>query len=117
MCSILLVAIAVFGICLFAHVAMWRIYRPSAYRQWLPALVVIFLGLGPTVAWFLIRSGALAIGSPVDPLTAWVAALLLHGAASAVYIIGYTLVSAFSPSVEILKLLERSPDGLPRADV
>jgi hypothetical protein len=43
--------------------------------------------------------------------------LLLHGSLAAVYIIGYTLVTAFSPSVELLKLLDRTPDGIPAASL
>jgi hypothetical protein len=117
-CSILLDAAATFALCLCVHVTWWRIRRPTAYRQWLPALVAIFLVAGPAAAWLVIRSGALAIDAPhVDAATEWAATLLLHGAASAVYIIGYTLVSAFSPSIEILKLLDRRPGGVPRAAI
>lgn len=118
MCSILLDASALFALCLCVHVVWWRIRRPTAYREWLPALVAIFLGVGPAAAWFAIRSGAPAVDVPrLDPAIEWAATLLLHGAASAVYIIGYTLVSAFSPSIEILKLLERTPGGVPRAAI
>src|SRR5438034_11799614 len=105
MCSILLDAVALFALCLSVHVVWWRLRRPTAYRQWLPALVAIFLVAGPVAGWVMIQSGALAIDAPrLDAVTEWAATILLHGAASSVYIIGYTLVSAFSPSIEILKL-------------
>jgi hypothetical protein len=32
-------------------------------------------------------------------------------------VIGYTLISAFSPSVELLKLLDRTPGGVPIAEL
>jgi hypothetical protein len=118
--TILSEAAAVFAACLSLHVVMWRVRRPTAYRQWVPALMLIFLAFGSAFAWFLVRSDLLAVDAwplRADPLLEWVAVLLLHGAVSAVYIIGYTLVSAFSPSIEMLKLLERHPEGLRRADI
>ena len=118
MCSILIEGFALFVACLSLHVVWWRIQRPASYRQWLPLLVVIFLGVGPTLGWVIVTRGLLAVDTfRPDPVTEWAAVMLLHGATSSVYIVGYTLLSAFSPSIEILKLLERMPGGLACAEV
>jgi hypothetical protein len=107
-CAVLAQSAALFTACLSLHVAVWRVRRPTGYRQWLPLLAGLFLVVGPAVAWRLTAN---------DPLAERVAVLLLHASVSTVYIIGYTLVSAFSPSIEILKLLDRAPGGLPRAGI
>lgn len=118
MCTVLTDAAAVFVMSLILHVIVWRIREPLSYSQWLPRLVVVFLGIGPAIGWLIVRRGLFTVeASPLDPLTAWVAVLLLHGSVSTVYIIGYTLVSGFSPSIEILKLLERAPRGLSREEM
>lgn len=118
MCGILFEAVATFVTCLAAHVLIWRIRRPVTYRAWLPLLIAIFLVAGPALAWWLVRG---RIIMPADPrpdfLTEWAATLLLHGSASAVYIIGYTLLSAFSPSIEIMKRLATAVDGLAHGDI
>ena len=93
--------LGLFLLSLVLHVIVWRIRRPESYRAWVPAFVVIF-GLVPAAIVWLIAP---------TPLFA-AAVLLLHGSLSAVYVIAYTLVSAFSPSVELLKILDRAPDGL-----
>jgi hypothetical protein len=107
-CAVLAESAGLFAACLTLHVLVWRVRRPTSYRQWLPLLAGLFLVVGPAVAWQLMAA---------DPLAERVAVLLLHASVSAVYIIGYTLVSAFSPSIEILKLLDRTPGGLPRTGV
>jgi hypothetical protein len=94
--------IGLFLFSLALHVIVWRIRRPQSYRGWLPILAVIFGPLAAALVW------------PLVPTTLDAAAiLLLHGSLATVYIIGYTLVSATSPSVELLKLLDRTPAGLP----
>ena len=117
-CAVVLDAGIVFAACLVLHAICWRVYQPQSYRHWVPALGLIFLGAGPVLAWILLRRGAPGI-APVerDAAIAWLAVLLVHVSASMVYLIGYTLVSAFSPSVEILKLLDRTPGGLARDDI
>ena len=102
MCIVLIDGIAIFGASLALHVIVWRVWRPESYRAWLPALIVIFGPVGGGTAWLMV---------PASPLLA--AVLLLHASFAAVYIIGYTLVTAFSPSVELLKLLDRTPGGIP----
>jgi len=89
MCVVVADAFGLFLMSLVLHVVAWRIRRPESYRAWL---------LAP---------------SPLDAA----AVLLLHGSISTVYVIGYTLISAFSPSVELLKLLDRTPGGVPIAEL
>lgn len=101
MCTALLNGLALFLFSLALHVIVWRVRRPQSYRAWLPTLGVIFGPLAAAIAWFITPT-------PLDVA----ALLLLHGSLAAVYIIGYTLVSASSPSVELLKLLDRTPAGI-----
>jgi hypothetical protein len=103
--------------CLLLHVVVWRVRRPRTFHQWLPALAVIFLGGGVVAGWWL-ADLAHSTGELEGHGRAlhFVALMALHLPASLVYIIGYTLISAFSPSVELLKLIERNP-GLRRNDI
>jgi hypothetical protein len=118
MCAVLLEAAAAFTLSVGLHVVVWRIQRPIAYGQWLPRLVVIFLVAGPAFGGLLVQRGLVTVDAGrADGWTEWAAVMLLHGSVSTVYIIGYTLVSSFSPSIEILKLLERTPGGLLRSEV
>jgi hypothetical protein len=108
MSRVLLEAVLLFAACLAVHVLIWRVRRPESYRVWLPTLVAIFLVAGPVAEWRVTRTATAAELAAV---------FLLHGAVSSVYIIGYTLLSSFSPSIEILKLLDRSPSGLRREEI
>jgi hypothetical protein len=101
-CVLLIDGLAVFVLSLAVHMIVWRVRRPESYRAWLPALIVIFGPVAGGIAWLMAPA----------PLP-FAAVMLLHGSLAAVYIIGYTLVTAFSPSVELLKLLDRSPAGIP----
>jgi hypothetical protein len=98
--------IGLFLFSLAVHVVVWRIHRPESYREWLPILLVIFGPLAMALAWAVAPTKLDAAGM-----------LLLHGSLAGVYIIGYTLVSGVSPSVELLKLLDRMPAGLPVASL
>jgi hypothetical protein len=104
MCALLIDGLALFLLSLAIHVVVWRVRRPESYRAWLPALIVVFGPVAGGLAWLVVR----------EPLQL-AAVLLLHGSLAAVYTIGYTLVSAFSPSVELLKLVDRAPEGIPVA--
>jgi hypothetical protein len=106
MCALLIAGLGVFVLCLALHAIVWRIRRPASYGGWLPMLVIIFGPVGASIAWLIAPA-------PLE----WAAILLLHGTFAAVYVIGYTLVSAFSPSIELLKLLDRTPAGIPAASL
>lgn len=95
------------GLGLFAgglavHVVVWRVWQPASYRAWVPLLMIIFGPVATAVAWMVVPTGV-----------ELAAVLLLNYALSAAYVIGYTLISAFSPSVEMLKLIDRSGGSLP----
>jgi hypothetical protein len=102
MCIVLIDGLALFVASLALHVLVWRVRRPESYRGWLPVLIMIFGPVAGGIAW-------LTMPAPLQ----LAAVLLLHGSLAAVYIIGYTLVTACSPSVELLKLLDRTPEGIP----
>ena len=106
MCELLIDGAGVFALCLALHVIVWRIRQPTSYRAWLPALIVVFGPVGATLAWLM-----------TGELLPFAAVILLHGTFAAVYVIGYTLISAFSPSIELLKLLDRTPAGIPSASL
>src|SRR2546428_3021171 len=101
MCELLIDGLGVFALCLALHVIVWRVRQPTSYRAWLPALVVVFGPVAAIIAWFMTQA-----------LLPFAAVFLLHGTFAAVYVIGYTLISAFSPSIELLKLLDRTPAGI-----
>ena len=95
------------GLGLFAaglalHVLVWRVWPPASYRAWVPLLALIFGPVATLAAWLTLPRGV-----------ELAAVLLLHYALSAAYVIGYTLISAFSPSVEMLKLIDRSAGSIP----
>jgi len=101
MCALLVDGLMLFALSLALHVIVWRVRRPDSYRGWLPALLVIFGPVAAGIAWLIVPPGL--------PLAA---VLLLHGSLAAVYTIGYTLVTASSPSLAMLKLLDRSSEGI-----
>jgi hypothetical protein len=104
MCDAVIGGFALFFLSLAIHVIVWRVRRPESFRAWVPALAVIFGVVPAAIAWLV-----------APTMLDFAALLLLQGSLSVVYGIGYTLVSAFSPSVELLKLLDRAPDGVPMA--
>ena len=106
MCAALVGGLAVFILSLALHVVIWRVRRPTSYRAWLPALAIIFGPVAAAIAWFM-------VATPLE----LAAVLLLHGSLAMVYTIGYTLLTAFSPSLELLKLLDRAPAGVPTSSL
>ena len=102
MLALLGAGLALFAGSLAIHVLVWRVRRPESYAAWVPLLAAIFGPIATAAAWFLVPEPA-----------ELAAVLLLHYSLAAVYTIGYTLISAFSPSVELLKLIDRSGGSLP----
>jgi hypothetical protein len=111
---ILLSSLAIFAVCQLIHIAWWRVRRPATYAGWVPALTMIFFVAGGALAWWAANRVPV---SGAGASMAWAAIMLCHGALALVYIIGYTLVVAHSPSLEILKRLSHAEGGLPRASV
>lgn len=116
MSRILFLSVAIFAACQLIHVLWWRIRRPATYATWVPALALIFFGVGGLLARWAVARGDLGDSESWGRL-AWSAIMLCHGSLSLVYLIGYTLVLASSPSLEILKRLDEAPDGLPRSEM
>jgi hypothetical protein len=115
MFAILIKGILLFVLCQLLHIMVWRIKQPTGYRTWLPSLLVIFILLGGLGAYGLVAfvdipGDSLALPTWVE----WAAIFLFHGSLAVVYIIGYTAISAFSPSMELIKTLGRSPEGVGR---
>ena len=115
---ILAQAVLVLTACVGLHVVWWRLDTPVTFHQWLPRLVLVFFAAGPAMTWWL-AAGTHSADAAVAGHGAWLhlaAVLLLVLPFATVYVIGYTLISAFSPSIEILKLLRTSP-GLRREQI
>lgn len=115
MFAILVKGILLFGLCQLLHIVVWRVKQPTGYGTWLPSLVVIFILVGALGALGLVMLVDIPGGSSAPPIwIEWAAVFLFHGSLAVVYIIGYTAISAFSPSMELIKTLGRSPQGLSR---
>lgn len=115
MFAILIKGILLFALSQLLHIIVWRIKPPTGYGTWLPSLVVIFILLGALGALGLVMFVDIPGGSAALPLwIEWAAVFLLHGSLAVVYIIGYTAISAFSPSMELIKTLGRSAQGVSR---
>ena len=116
MSQILVLSLTIFAACQTVHVLWWRVRRPESYAAWVPILTFIFFGVGGSLAAWGVTRGLAGAGAD-RAWWAWAAIMLCHGSWSLVYLIGYTLVVASSPSLEILKRLDEAPEGLPRSAV
>lgn len=114
MYSILIKGILLFLACQVIHIVIWRIKKPSGYMTWFPILFIIFVPLAALVAYGLVHFFNIWGDEVATPWLEWSAIMLFQSVLSLVYIIGYTAVAAFSPSMEIIKALNRAPAGLPR---
>ena len=113
MSSIVIKAALTFAATVCLHVVVWRIRRPIDYATWVPSLLSIFLIGGAVAAALFVTvwkmPGDAYIGSPI---VKWCAIMLLQSSIGVVYTIYYTLLLVGSPSLELLKRLARSPNGL-----
>lgn len=100
--------------CQVIHIVIWRLKQPSGYMTWFPILFAIFVPLAALGAYGLVHLITISDTEVASPWLEWSAIFLFQIVLSLVYIIGYTAVSAFSPSMEIVKALDRAPAGLPR---
>lgn len=53
----------------------------------------------------------------VSPWLEWSAIFIFHFIISMVYMIGYTAITTFGPSIEIIEALEDSPEGLSQEEL
>ena len=107
MVAVLVRGLALFTLCLSIHVLIWRCRAIRSHAAWLVLIFILFPGgvLGGT-----------AVLGKVS--TAWFLSYVLHGSLALAYMVMYTAVRSFSPSVAILDKVARSmpagvePDGL-----
>ena len=114
MYSILLKGLMLFLACQIAHIVIWRIKKPKGYMTWFPILFAVFVPLAALGAYGLVYLVVIPGGEISLPWLEWSAIFLFQIVLSLVYMIGYTAVAAFSPSMEIVKALDRAPAGLPQ---
>lgn len=105
----LLLGLSTFTGCWLLHVLIWHVHRPVAYPIWLP-IIFLFVPLSAILALGFTRGG-LPFGSSA-PTT--VAAFLLHAVIAACYMGGYAGIIEYSPSAEILRVVQANmPHGTP----
>lgn len=105
----LVLGIGLFGVCWLIHVALWRIRRPQGYLIWLPA---IFLGLPFLTTVTLLLGGVISAEWRACP-EIWLPAAALHLLISACYTCGYAGLTEYSPSAEVLKVVQQHmPEGV-----
>ena len=96
---IFLWALGLFAAALAVHILAWRRRRP---RRHLLALSLVFLAPAALFPAAFAWAGA---GSAFDAC----AALLLYAATAAAYIQTYPAVQAMSPSLQVMRFLDRGP--------
>ena len=105
----LLLGLSIFATCWLLHVVIWWIHRPAAYPIWLPIIflhvpLIVILTIGFTR--YSLPSGC---GAPTI-----VAAFFLHAVIAACYMGGYAGIIEYSPSAEILRVVQANmPHGTP----
>lgn len=110
--AIVIQGVAVFAFCIAVHIGLWRVQAQPTFHQWLPKLLLIFFAAGSALAFWLTLQSHPAAGSAATSHGAmlhFAAVFLIYGPLAMVYTIGYTLISAFSPSIELLKFLDAHP--------
>lgn len=108
MVTALFLGLGIFTSCWLLHVIVWHVRRPDAYPIWLP---IIFL-LTPAVAAFATARFGVALPIALD-LPTVLAAFLLHSAIAACYMGGYAGIIEYSPSAEILRVVQNHmPHGI-----
>lgn len=91
--------VALFAACLVLQVVVWRYFAIAGQGMRLVAVFVVLPGI--------------VCATPVE--ISWALTYLLHVCMSVCYIILYTGVTGFSPSIAILERVDRSmPEGLTR---
>jgi hypothetical protein len=109
MTTALLLGLTVFATCWLFHVVIWRIRRPAAYPIWLP--IIFFIYPLSTVLTVGFMCGGLPFGYNTPTI---VAACLLHAVIAACYMGGYAGIIEYSPSAEILRVVQANmPNGTP----
>lgn len=114
MSTVLFRAFALLLTCLACHVLIWRIWRVRKQAVWLS---VIFL-IAPTIcsAIYLLLPFAASLGQ-LERVRLTLT-LILHYAISVSYMLLYTGITDFSPSIAVLQRVASSmPNGLKREEL
>jgi hypothetical protein len=122
MTSIFVKSIIVFGLCLGFQIFIWRIlvWQRSSLTKNLftafPILFIIFFLLGGVITFWISGRTIIFENSALNA-PSWVELLgisLFHIVLSTNYILTYTSFTTFSPSMELLGVLDKNmPQGLP----
>jgi hypothetical protein len=97
------------------HVLIWRSF-PIGNQPF--RLALVFLALPPAIILICLAAPASWRVVPQWPWSAWCLAYLLDLSVSLSYMLLFTAVASFSPSIAILERVEQSmPRGLPRAEL
>jgi hypothetical protein len=99
--TVLLSALGLFGLSWLLHFAWWRLRLPTHHTK---ALVVVFAGTPVAAAAALALSDNHAVFTSAD----WASLALFHMGASLCYLITYAGVEETSPSLVIIRALERA---------
>ncbi len=103
--------LSLFAICYLLHLILWRIRRPTAYPIWLPVIFFLLPLVGMTALF--IMEGNLNVDLSNPRFIPLLAIFLLHASLSSTYIVFYSGLIAFSPSLAVLEVIDRSmPSGL-----
>jgi hypothetical protein len=104
----MLFGFGLFFSCWTLHAIIWRIRRPEAYPIWLPIIFYVAPAAAAVAFHFVGSQIRFGIHEP-----ALIAAVLLHCMLSACYICGYAGIVEYSPSAEILRVVQANmPQGI-----
>ncbi len=108
---VLLLALGTFGLSWLVHFAWWRMRLPRHHTK---ALMMVFAGVPAAVVAVMGVSGRLEMLTPGQ----WASLGLFHAGATLCYLITYAGVEETSPSLVIIRALERAGErGATRAEL
>jgi len=109
--TVLLFALGLFGLSWLVHFAWWRMHLPRHHTK---ALMIVYAGTPAAVVVVLLFAGNLGVFTPAE----WASLSLFHAGATLCYLITYAGVEETSPSLVIIRALERAGErGATRADL
>ncbi|HLH30999.1 MAG TPA: hypothetical protein VKY31_07330 [Terriglobia bacterium] len=110
--AVLILSAAIFFLCLAIHILLWRLSRPRSQFVW---LIVIFLIFPAVIGGLDVEIPSTWPSLPRIHWEQWLLAYLFQAALAGSYLLLYTALVGFGPSMAILKSIESSmPVGLPR---
>lgn len=122
MCAILIKSLLLFLSCVFLQVLIWRVIPEDSrhklhFFKALPWMIAIFIGVGSLSGYWM--AGIPFLDSIIFSIESqFLAIMCFHFFASMIYISLYTVFAAFSPSMELLKIVESNmPNGIARNEI